>query len=257
MSDFTTATYNRQRSEYTFGVELPDFEELCAAAESVGGLLEMRVEKLTTEESIMPGLNTAFGAGLVVAALVAAGKKDVALAWLREGKVPLTPPTAEEEARMKAITLHEPWASAMADGLKSIETRGWGTDYRGPVAIHAGKKLVDWFEAPRVAMQHYKPREFPYGCVVAIGELVDCQKMTPIFLATVSPSEKEWGWYEEDRLTSSKSSSFSQTKKGADEVAWSLGSYQPSYLGGLRTLGFLLPGKRVYTLTSGTVQTFK
>lgn len=101
---------------------------------------------------------------------------------------------------MKAITLYEPWASAIADGLKTIETRGWGTDYRGPLAIHAGRRRVDWFEAPRAAMRHYEPNQFPYGCIVAIGELVGCQRMTPMWLETVSPAEKEWGWYEEGRV---------------------------------------------------------
>lgn len=38
---------------------------------------------------------------------------------------------------MKAITLWQPWASLMAFEEKLIETRSWGTDYRGPLAIHA------------------------------------------------------------------------------------------------------------------------
>ena len=40
---------------------------------------------------------------------------------------------------MKAITLHQPWASLVALGVKTIETRSWPTKYRGPLAIHAGK----------------------------------------------------------------------------------------------------------------------
>ncbi len=40
---------------------------------------------------------------------------------------------------MKALTLHQPWASLIACGRKRIETRSWKTDYRGPLAIHAGK----------------------------------------------------------------------------------------------------------------------
>lgn len=43
---------------------------------------------------------------------------------------------------MKAITLTEPWASLVAIGAKKIETRSWGTDYRGPIAIHAAKGLT-------------------------------------------------------------------------------------------------------------------
>lgn len=42
---------------------------------------------------------------------------------------------------MKALTLTQPWASLVACGAKRIETRSWRTDYRGPLAIHAGKGL--------------------------------------------------------------------------------------------------------------------
>jgi len=44
--------------------------------------------------------------------------------------------------KMKAISLYQPWASLMALGHKRIETRSWATSYRGPLAIHAAKKLV-------------------------------------------------------------------------------------------------------------------
>jgi hypothetical protein len=45
-------------------------------------------------------------------------------------------------AAVKAITLWQPWASLVALGVKSIETRSWSTSYRGPLAIHAAKKVV-------------------------------------------------------------------------------------------------------------------
>lgn len=41
---------------------------------------------------------------------------------------------------MRAITLWQPWASAVALGSKTIETRHWSTNYRGPLAIHAAKR---------------------------------------------------------------------------------------------------------------------
>jgi hypothetical protein len=47
---------------------------------------------------------------------------------------------------MKTISLIEPWATLVAIGAKTIETRSWPTDYRGPIAIHASKKMTvaDW-----------------------------------------------------------------------------------------------------------------
>ncbi len=41
---------------------------------------------------------------------------------------------------MKVLTLHQPWASLVALGVKTIETRSWSTSYRGPLAIHAGSR---------------------------------------------------------------------------------------------------------------------
>src|SRR3546814_21127441 len=42
---------------------------------------------------------------------------------------------------VKAISLWQPWASAIALGHKSIETRHWPTKYRGELAIHAAKRF--------------------------------------------------------------------------------------------------------------------
>lgn len=43
---------------------------------------------------------------------------------------------------IKVISLWQPWASLAALELKENETRGWSTNYRGPLAIHAAKKIV-------------------------------------------------------------------------------------------------------------------
>lgn len=42
---------------------------------------------------------------------------------------------------MKILSLTQPWATLIAVGAKKIETRSWGTSYRGPLAIHAAKNL--------------------------------------------------------------------------------------------------------------------
>ena len=45
---------------------------------------------------------------------------------------------------VKAITLWQPWASLIALGHKKHETRSWPTSYRGPLAIHAAKRPIDF-----------------------------------------------------------------------------------------------------------------
>lgn len=41
---------------------------------------------------------------------------------------------------MRALTVRQPWAWAIASGVKTIENRTWTTTYRGPLAIHAGAR---------------------------------------------------------------------------------------------------------------------
>jgi hypothetical protein len=93
---------------------------------------------------------------------------------------------------MKALTLWQPWASLIAVGAKTIETRGWSTSYRGPLAIHASKRCevgaVGEYDVekdnPRGTPPAYLmrgPMDWPYrlplGAVVATCELVDVVPM--------------------------------------------------------------------------------
>lgn len=92
---------------------------------------------------------------------------------------------------MKALTVLQPWASLIACGAKTIETRSWATKYRGPIAIHAGlsnKYDSVCFEEP--FLTELKPFCFyskdgnvsgmnlPCGEVIAIADLVDCVQIT-------------------------------------------------------------------------------
>lgn len=47
-----------------------------------------------------------------------------------------------QQDTMKALTLTEPYATLIALGAKHNETRSWGTDHRGPVAIHTAKRFT-------------------------------------------------------------------------------------------------------------------
>ena len=39
---------------------------------------------------------------------------------------------------VKVLTLKQPWATLVAEGIKIYEFRSWKTKYRGKVLIHAG-----------------------------------------------------------------------------------------------------------------------
>jgi len=76
---------------------------------------------------------------------------------------------------LKAVTLTQPWASAIALGHKRIETRSWGPHYRGPIAIHAATALPLYarrFAETERALGRC-PARLPLGAIVATAELVD------------------------------------------------------------------------------------
>ena len=112
---------------------------------------------------------------------------------------------------MKAITIMQPYASLVASGAKQIETRCWSTNYRGPIAIHAGKKwtadqqelikrdpfLSALFSGNKKMSIKKRYQLLPFGAVIAIAELVDCVRMveqtTQIVTGKVIESKLENG----------------------------------------------------------------
>lgn len=92
---------------------------------------------------------------------------------------------------MKALTLHQPWATLVAAGVKRIETRSWSTKYRGPLAIHAAMRdpnkpslggtwtIGDWFVVSQCEPYYWELRQgarrvpLPLGAIVATCDLVD------------------------------------------------------------------------------------
>ncbi len=94
---------------------------------------------------------------------------------------------------MKFLTIRQPWASLIAVGAKTIETRPFSTTYRGPLAIHAGKANPPYFwnlggwtvgrldpHEPRRMFTHDSPIiDLPLGAVVAVCDLVDVVPIVP------------------------------------------------------------------------------
>ena len=82
---------------------------------------------------------------------------------------------------MKAITLYQPWASLVAIGAKTIETRPLSTKYRGPLAIHAAKKATvvdDPYYRSVLSSAGLAYDKLPLGAIVATCNLVDCPQIT-------------------------------------------------------------------------------
>jgi len=114
---------------------------------------------------------------------------------------------------MKAISLWQPWASAIALGIKTVETRSWQTWYAGPIAIHAAQKrspeLHRTFEELleideiRFAFEDGLELDYnslPFGEVIATARLTDCvpaHRITNLSDAEVALgdfSQGRFGW---------------------------------------------------------------
>lgn len=74
---------------------------------------------------------------------------------------------------MKVITIKQPFATLIAEGLKEYEFRTWKTKYRGEILIHAGKGIN------KKAMKKFEKfnLEYPSGCIIAKANLCDCIKI--------------------------------------------------------------------------------
>jgi hypothetical protein len=81
---------------------------------------------------------------------------------------------------IRAISLWQPYATLMALGLKTIETRGRRTHVRGALAIHAARECYPYAGLPEdlkalLRQQGLESQALQRGCVLAVVSLVDCQ----------------------------------------------------------------------------------
>jgi hypothetical protein len=88
---------------------------------------------------------------------------------------------------MRAISLHQPYATLISLGEKHFETRSWGTRFRGPVAIHASKGFPGYAQCAAISWpfrevlhEHgLRVADLPFGAVVATCVVVDCRRIDP------------------------------------------------------------------------------
>lgn len=111
---------------------------------------------------------------------------------------------------MRALTVWQPWASLIAWKEKHYETRGWATQYRGLVAIHAAlnRDMTDelyrtnsYYRAVferRGLVRKDGAFHLREGVVVAIAELKAVEKTEHLWVrglagGKITQQEKEFG----------------------------------------------------------------
>ncbi len=102
---------------------------------------------------------------------------------------------------MKALSLTQPWATAIMLGIKKIETRPWKTSYRGRIAIHAAKGFPKY--AKEFASVEYTlgriPTRLPFGCIIGFATISDIKRVEEVKLE-VSAIERLYGDYSDGRF---------------------------------------------------------
>lgn len=99
---------------------------------------------------------------------------------------------------MKVISIKEPFATLITNGLKKIETRSWKTNYRGEIFIHAsGKSLAKEFLTNDYVVDLIKDMDMNYGNIICRCNLVDCIYMDEEFIEYIkqNPTEYNVGEY--------------------------------------------------------------
>lgn len=75
---------------------------------------------------------------------------------------------------MYALSLKQPWATLLVNGLKTIEVRSWPTARRGPILIHAARvpdgRPQAWAKVPLDLLKQTKQR----GGIIGSAEVIGC-----------------------------------------------------------------------------------
>jgi hypothetical protein len=80
-------------------------------------------------------------------------------------------------AELPALSVRQPWAWLIVNGLKDIENRSRQTRHRGPLLIHASKSFDDYTENIELVKREYGisvPLEVDRGGIVGVVDVIDC-----------------------------------------------------------------------------------
>lgn len=112
---------------------------------------------------------------------------------------------------MKALTVKQPWASMIVQGIKDVENRTWPTKFRGRLLIHAASESWNIHQLLRYMTEAMMPvfKTFglssvllakwldglPRGCIIGSVEVVDCViNYSSIWAESTKDHEVAWNW---------------------------------------------------------------
>jgi hypothetical protein len=98
--------------------------------------------------------------------------------------------------RLPVLSVRQPYAWLIVNGIKTLENRSWRTHYRGPLLIHASSNRVDLTEhvlaryGARGRVRMPPPEDYELGGIIGYVEIVDCVRRSD----SVWKNPGGWGW---------------------------------------------------------------
>ncbi len=97
---------------------------------------------------------------------------------------------------MKCLTVWQPWADLIVNGIKDVENRPWATRYRGPLLIHAAARMTvsDLELIARKYGIELDRSALRLGAILRAVDLIDCRKK----VTSQWHKRGKFGWYFEN-----------------------------------------------------------
>lgn len=105
----------------------------------------------------------------------------------------------ETGSQIPCLSVKQPFADLIVDGLKTVELRNWRTKHRGWVLIHASK-TIDFGYHEKWNDLITSSNSQQYGKIIGAAVLISCQKSNDSLqkLALYDGSEYRYAWLLED-----------------------------------------------------------
>jgi hypothetical protein len=109
-------------------------------------------------------------------------------------------------AKVKVLSLQQPWANLVIAGEKQFETRGWQTHYRGELYIHASKSFAGLNLELCQLDPHFKKAipdrsKLKLGAIIGKVNLIDCFSIYDLGLRyKISAKERAFGDFSPGRF---------------------------------------------------------
>lgn len=103
---------------------------------------------------------------------------------------------SRELARLPVLSVRQPYAWLIVNGIKTLENRSWRTHYRGPVLIHASSNPIDLNEkvltryGARGRVRMPPVEDYELGGIIGYVEIVDCVQRSD----SVWKNPGGWAW---------------------------------------------------------------